>query len=266
MSLLKQLTQSNQLKCTKLLHESEQITGHTAFVIERDKKLFTALCNSLGVVVEERQLTSSDYLLEAESYFQSFLWNQGLQEARDPSLTYLFKKTGKAITKVILELTGHESGRMTRIARRYTQLDRLFKLLESRRDNLNAEVKKMIEEEYFDAEDAALTRVIETCSLTITLTKAETAAMKSPKKTVDYEAIVKELEQLVPELSDKLQELTDKYTEIVPPKDTPAKLLVKNKLEEGVSSSIKKFIQSFLSWAKNFDKKLNSIKKQLEDI
>lgn len=192
-----------------------------------------------------------------------------LFEARNPKLTYTEKHVKKVLDRVTVELAGSESGVMSRLTTRYSRLDKAAKLMQEKRNQLNEDMKQVVES-LFDAEDEVLTRVVDTVSYTITLSKAEKAESKAPKKSVDYAAIVKELSEMIPELQAKIEEITEKYTEIVQPKDTPVKLIVKSKLDEGLTAfarglvkSFKEMLKSIKSWGKGYDKRLNSLKAKI---
>lgn len=190
-----------------------------------------------------------------------------LFEARDPKLPYTEKrnKTSKALERVTVELEGNKSGVMSKLTTRYSRLDKAAKLMQARRNDLNEAMKKEAGA-LFDAEDEIVTRVVETISYTITLSKAERGADKPPKKTVDYKAIVEALETMVPELTEKIKELTDKYTAIVDAVDTPQALRVKSKLDEGILKKalawVKDFLKGIKSWGKDYDTRLAALKKQ----
>ena len=192
-----------------------------------------------------------------------------LFEARNPKLTYTEKHIKKVLDRVTVELTGSESGVMSRLTTRYSRLDKAAKLMQEKRNQLNEDMKQVVES-LFDAEDEVLTRVVDTVSYTITLSKAEKAESKAPKKSIDYAAIVKELGEMIPELQAKIEEITEKYTEVVQPKDTPVKLIVKSKLDEGLTAfarglvkSFKEMLKSIKSWGKGYDKRLNSLKAKI---
>lgn len=189
-----------------------------------------------------------------------------LLEARDPSLKYTEKQVKNTLDRVTVELKANQAGAMSRLTKRYERLDKAAKLLQERRDAVNAQMKEKVED-LFDASDVVLTRVVETASCTITLSKAERGETKEPKVAVDYKAIVKELSEMVPELEEKLRELTLKFTKITPATDTPAALRVKVKVDEGISemwAGIKKLIASIKSWATGFDSRLEKLKAVLK--
>jgi len=189
-----------------------------------------------------------------------------IYEARDPALTYTEKRVRGALDRITTELRGTQSGGLSRLTGRYKTLDDAIKEMTTNRNDLNAEMK-LAAEELFDAEDEVLTRVIETVSFTITLSKAEKAADKLPTETVDYAAIVKELYDMVPELTTKIDALTKQYTTIVPPKDSPTRLGVKFKTNESVGTTLTGFFGKFRrfisSWSADYNRRLISLRSEL---
>jgi len=189
-----------------------------------------------------------------------------LFEARNPELNYVEKQVKKVLDLVTVELSGSKSGSMTRLMTRYSRLDKSAALLAERREATNLEMKDKVAD-LFDAADEVLTRVVETASFTITLSKAEKGADKKPKTSIDYEAIVKELQVMVPELEEKIKEITKKFTEITPAKDSPITLRVRSKVDEGVVGdilkSVKAFAKSIFSWLKSYDRRLAVLKSKI---
>ncbi len=191
-----------------------------------------------------------------------------LNESRNPNWKYIEKRTKGALTKVTLELEGNDSGAMSRLMTRYKRLDRQWKMLEERRNEVNRQVKD-VADQIFDAEDALSTRIIETVSYTVMLTKATPASEKAATSKTDYESAFAELARLVPELEDKAKEILAKYTELVPPKDTPSALKYTAKLEEGFGDAIrgwvskaKAFVKEMLSWGRSYDAKLDAFRRK----
>jgi hypothetical protein len=188
---------------------------------------------------------------------------QDLFEERQPNMTYTEKRIKGALDKVTLALEGSDSAAMSRLTKRYERLDRSAKLLKEKRDEVNLHIKT-VGDRLFNAEDAVVTRVIETVSCTIMLTAAEKAESKQDTKKVDYEAAFFELSKLVPELTAKIDEITAKYTEIVKAKDTPTALRVKLKdgvkpgeaIKEGfmddMKAKLKGWLDSFKTWAAGY--------------
>lgn len=196
-----------------------------------------------------------------------------LFEARQkhPDINYVEKKTKGIVDRVIAVLTGNKSGAWTRIAQRYERLDRLQKLLKKERDKLNLDVKDKIDV-LFDAEDALLTRVIETAQLTISLSKATTAN----DVYFDIEGYVEELETLVPHLEDQLKVLREKYTTVEEIVKSPAlrvrlhpkKPEVRESDEDSIFDKFNTFIKKsaklvYLRLA-DYDKALDTLKAKMQ--
>ena len=194
-----------------------------------------------------------------------------LSEARREDLKYSEKVVKNKIDRVTAELSGSESGAMTRLASRYERLDKAIKRMGEKRGELNDQLKEKVTD-LFDAEDVVLTRVVETTSFTMTLSKLVKAADQDPKVIINYEEIAKELAKLIPdELQAKVDEITKMYTEVSIAADKTPALRVKSKvdesLSEGIMDSIKgmaakalKWAKSMASWAVGYDKKLAALK------
>jgi hypothetical protein len=185
---------------------------------------------------------------------------------RRTDLNYLEKVVKNQLDRVIVELKGSESGVLTKLASRYDRLDKAIKVMGQKKNELNADIKARVED-LFAAEDVVLTRVIETVSFTMTVSKR---SKTDDKVVVDYKGIAEALAALIPdELQSKVDEITKAYTQIsIQPDKSPA-LSVKAKVSEGligdlatsVINAIKKVVKSVASWAKKFDRKLDAIKK-----
>jgi hypothetical protein len=198
-----------------------------------------------------------------------------ITEARDKDLKYTEKVVKNKIDRVTVELHGHHSGAMSALTNRYDRLDRAIKEMTIRRNEMNEKIKDKVTD-LFDAEDIVLTRVVETVSFTLTLSKLVKAAEQKDKVVVDYESIAKELAKLIPdELQKAVQEITDRYTEVSLAADKSPALRVKNKnddkLAEDVLSSLKrymesihKWVSSMVKWGNKYDKKLNKLKEKIK--
>lgn len=186
---------------------------------------------------------------------------------RRPDLKYIEKKAKDQVERVIVELNGNESGALSRLAARYVRLDQAIKVMGEKKGELNAKIKGEVED-LFAAEDVVLTRVIETVSFTMTVSKR---ARTADKVQVDYEAIAMELAALIPaELQARVDEITALYTKIIPQADKSPALSVKAKVAEGlgdmftrVTKSIGSFVKKISAWAVKFDKQLASLKAKL---
>jgi hypothetical protein len=210
-----------------------------------------------------------------------------LKEARRPDLDYEEKSVnkkdkitgqavkddaGKAIKivdKVVANLAGHESGTLTRAFKRYKRLLDVLKRMEEAHVKVNAQMKDELED-YFDARDNVLTRVVETVSMTATLSKYVAAADKPKKTELDYEKVIEQLSALVSEeLQPKIIEIIAMNTKITEPTDSVVKLSIKPKGEEGpvtegvmdtLKNWVSKITKKLNDWCSSYDKKLDKIK------
>ena len=181
--------------------------------------------------------------------------------ARRSDLTYTETKVKDKVDRVTVELNGNESGVFTKLASRYDRLGKALAVMKEKRDQLNADIK-LKAEQLFDAEDIVLTRVVETVSFTMTISKRSKVA---PKTTINYEKIAEELAKLIPdELQSKVDEIVKAYTTITEQPDKSPALTVKGKVTEGLLQSIIMMIGDLLSsiksWGKSYDAKLNRLK------
>jgi hypothetical protein len=211
-----------------------------------------------------------------------------LTEARRPDLDYEEKtvskkdkitgqiikddagKAVKVVDKVIANLAGRESATLTRAFKRYKRLLDVLKRMEAAHVQVNAQMKEELED-YFDAKDNVLTRVIETVSMTATLSKYVAAADKPKKTEVDYEKVIEQLSALVAEeLQPKIIEIIAANTKVTDPTDSPVKLSIKMKddgaapVNEGVMDTLRGWVKSITKkwneWCASYDKKLAKIK------
>lgn len=191
-----------------------------------------------------------------------------ISEARNPNLTYTQKEVSGKLDRVIVELSGRDSKKFTELAQSFkrtkTQIERLVKV----QDALNAKVKKEAID-LFDAQDEVMTRVVNTVSLGITISKKP--EVKDTIKT-DWEQVakgIKALMTLTPELDTKIKELIEQFTTVKAgvPKDVSLRIDIK----EGIISDafgkllgkLKSFLNSIKSWGSSYDSKLEKLKSQL---
>lgn len=134
-----------------------------------------------------------------------------LTEARKKHLNYETVLKGKSgeIDKVIVKLAGKDSEGFTKLAKEYKELKAEMEALQEK-VSTNSDTLRARMEELFDPADDVLTRLVETCSLTLQLAKA---VQPSSKTEVNYEKAFNELLKLiasmVPELKDRIHELTE---------------------------------------------------------
>ena len=190
-----------------------------------------------------------------------------LYEARQPDLTYTTKEVKGKVDRVIVQLEAGKSAAFTKLSKQYANLNELIEQLEVKRNELNVETKQLVES-YFDAEDEVLTRVVETVSMTATLSK-----QAQPTAKVDYEAVVEELLKLMPELKEKVSELKKAATTMSKPKSPMLSVKTGGTVKEGVEETwarIKMMAKDLYSrmkiWGKTYDRKLSKIGKMLSKI
>lgn len=205
------------------------------------------------------QLTDLDYLLK----------NAGIKvfvtEDRDASLDYKEKEVKGALDKVMVELSHQQSSAYTVLAQKYKQLDEQAKELKIARDELNDTIRDRALE-LFDAEDEIMTRVVETASMTINISKRTMVTTRRTDHEAMLEALVDQIGDRVPELTQMLEGLEKTYTTITQKEKKPA-LRVKVKEEESdsyiadISARVSQFVDRFTA---GFDSKLDSIKYVLD--
>lgn len=190
-----------------------------------------------------------------------------LPEARSKDLNYVEKKVGGELDRVIVTLSGRDSEAYTKLAKSFkrtkTQIERLFKVQEA----LNKTVKEKALE-LFDAEDEVMTRVVDTVSLGITISKKP--IIQDTTKT-DWEKVALEIAKLTPELDDKIQEIIKAYTQTKPgvKKDVSLRVDIKeaNAVVDFVWDKLKaafsKLTDKLKAWGTGYDSKLDKIKEMM---
>lgn len=156
--------------------------------------------------------------------------------------------------KVVAVLKSYNSQSYTKLAQKFEQIA----MLEAEVKQLKAEVKASTKEDVadlFDAEDAIMTRVIETVSFTLTLSKDPIPTV-SPK----YKDILEALStQLTPELILVLEELKKNMVTVT--QKSPS-LSIKPVSEGRFSNFFAKFKNLVFNWGQKYDQKLDQLKSQ----
>jgi hypothetical protein len=159
--------------------------------------------------------------------------------------------------KTTVSLKSHQSQIYTNLAKKVKRINELKTELKALEDEVKQSSRENVSD-LFDIEDAVKTRVIDTVSFIITLSKDPKATV-SPK----YKDILEVLEkQLTPELISVLEGLkktmvtvTQKAPSLkIEPKDKP-------QLDEGkLSQYITKLKNWVMSWGAKYDAKLDQLK------
>lgn len=201
-----------------------------------------------------------------------------LFEARQEGdgITYTEKKVKGSLDRVIAEISGKQSAAFTRIGKKYEELDTIEKEISEQKEQLNAETKAKMEE-LFNVEDEVYTRVVDTVSLVLTLSK-RTEAEPAPQEVVtetDVDGMLNELSEMMPDLIDTLNTLKKKYTkEVTRTVMKPAagkraaeprlgKPKFKTAESADLSEGISDWVSRFINWSK---KKLNRFDSRLETL
>ena len=178
-----------------------------------------------------------------------------LTESREdhPEADYTDEKT-----KVIAELRSHKSAVYTKLADRLESIERM----EAQIKEYKLEMKAMTREhvsDLFDAEDAVKTRVVDTVSFIITLSKPPT-----PTTSYQYAKVLAELaNHLTPELLIVLNDLKEKFKSESQkePNISVARKEVKESVGDKLQQYFAKFKHFILRWAHGYDRRLNLLKK-----
>lgn len=173
-----------------------------------------------------------------------------LCEARNPDLEYEDLED-----RVIAKLYSYNSQSYTKLAQKVERIEQL----EAEVKQLKEEVKQSTREniaDLFAAEDAVKTRVVETLSFILTLSK-DPAPTVSPK----YKDILEALStQLTPELIIVLENLKKQMVTVT--QKAPA-LRIKPQVDEGLGSIFAKFKEKVFGWANRYDQKLENLKQMV---
>lgn len=172
-----------------------------------------------------------------------------LMEARNPELSYTDEPT-----KSTVSLQSYKSQTYTKLSQKVNRITEL----EAEIKQLKEEVKQSTREDVadlFDAEDAVRTRVVDTVSFIMTLSK-DPAATVTPK----YKDILEELtNHLTPELIQVLEGLKKEMVTVT--QKAPSLKIQAKPVDEGMFSSLFSRIKSWVNrWGQSYDQKLDALK------
>ena len=189
---------------------------------------------------------------------------------------YKYVSTGKTkgktaageFSKVTATVSGKSSAALTRLAKKFNEINQLNKRIKILRDDANQEAKDQIAE-VFDAEDAAYTRYIDTVSLGISMSK-DIEQTDVDVIDVDQASFINELFDVVDaELLPVISDLLKKHTKITRKIKVAQQGRLTVKLPEGVlnesvwsviSKLSKKIYKMTLGRLRRYDAKLDDIK------
>lgn len=163
--------------------------------------------------------------------------------------------------EVVAKLQSYNSQSFTKLAQKVIRIETLEEEIKSLKEEVKSEAKETVAE-LFDADDAIKTRVVETISFILTLSKDP-----KPTETPKYKDILEELSNhLTPELILVLEELKKKMITVTQKSPTlKAKERASGNLTEGAFSSVLgKFRDLIANWGQNYDQKLDALKSKFQ--
>lgn len=190
--------------------------------------------------------------------FEKFVANQYsiINEARKESVTYFktkddYKKEAKSESdvKVILaDLTGSESGVVTKWAKELNDADEAFKKAKKTLDGFRSKSIE-IDDQYFDIADGAYKRVLRTAQYIVKFAKysKDVEQVKSLKEKPEIEATLKSIKELIskqaPEIKDQIETLVESMYELKESKEV-RRIASVEPIEEGVVDTAKSFLKT----------------------
>lgn len=182
-------------------------------------------------------------------------------------ISYKEVETKGVITKIVATLKSDASGKYTKLGRNLNRIKWLSEKIDQLKEEVKADTKTEIAD-LFHAEDACLTRVVDTVSFTFELTKDP-----KPTTTVQYAKVLDALQDhLTPELIEVLEGLKRQFSNTV--QKSPALKATDKRypnesidLNESVWDKLKAYASKFYDyvkrWGSSYDAKLNALRAQV---
>lgn len=156
--------------------------------------------------------------------------------------------------QVIAVLKSRNSQVYTNLAKKVEKISQLEAEISSLKEQVKQETRDNIQD-LFDAEDAVKTRVVDTVSFILTLSK-DPKPTESPKYKDILEALSK---QLTPDLINVLEALKKQMVTVT--QKAPSLRIRPQQIDEGFLGDLfKRIKQSIFSWARGYDAKLDQLK------
>lgn len=160
------------------------------------------------------------------------------------------KKT-KLVAKVIAKLEGVESAKATKLAKKYDEVNKRHLAVQEERNQINQEITDYVLEYFDSVEDILCTRIIQSCQLTLQLSKT---TLSSESTEVDFESVCAEMTKFLnDEMIEELEKLKAKYSSVKKVAGKKPSLTVK--LEEGLMDSLKRMLTMFVANVKHHAKR-----------
>lgn len=212
-----------------------------------------------------------------------------LREARQNSVANYtgFQKGGKKLTeqielmdKVVAKIPGGKSAPITKVIKEFDAIKSEMDACQAKLEKVKEKVKTEIDQEFFDASDMVLTRVIETATMTlqfakVTPPKSERKIAGGEKVELVFDEILKlikdtKLAAQVTALKDSLYEIKETASVWRMPTVKPLEEgIVKDALSKMVSylsGVFSKLFTSIKNWSDKFDSKSEATKEKLKEI
>ncbi|MCX8008177.1 MAG: hypothetical protein N3A54_00570 [Patescibacteria group bacterium] len=183
---------------------------------------------------------------------------------------YLFEdiEIERKAKEVIATATGKESEYFTKLGKKVLEVQAAQKKLDEIMSELQDTIREDMRKIFSDAADETKTRIVETLSVIIMLSKTP-----EPRKTVQWKEVVEELMTLLNGLENQIEEIIKKhtkYSEVKPfirvsPKD-PTTIFKEEEeapKEDPKGDRLKMFFMKLKKWFKLFDLRLMAIKKKI---
>lgn len=162
------------------------------------------------------------------------------------------------IEKVIVELKGSEAGKVTKIVNQLQEISDLEKELKQKKEKLKCSSKEICDE-LFKAEDEVYTRVMETSSVILTISKSTT------REKIDYKKALEEMAtKLTPDIIKQMNEIIKAFTKTEEVSST-VKGTVKESFKDWMNKGfgfIKTLVDKMKLWGKTYDTKLKDFQKK----
>lgn len=202
-----------------------------------------------------------------------------LEEGRNVELKYKEEKTKGELTKVIVALEGNASQQASKLAKRFARLKKSSDLISKATKEINEKLTSQALGYFDEAADKIATRVVQTASFVISVSKDP---VQSEKTEVNYEALYADIIKLIDSsLQPQITALLDAHTKKWTPEAKKPSMTVKpmaedlvdegllsaaaNKLEqwvEAITGGLKSFRDHIAGWGRGYDLQLNALKKQ----
>lgn len=168
------------------------------------------------------------------------------KRSKNPNINYFKTERKGEIDTVIARLSSTESRKYSKLASNLREIKELEEAISTRRKEVEDEARDLIQD-LFEADDIIHTRVVETVSFILTLSK-----QPKPTTSVKYAEVLKELEQhLTPELIKVLENIKTKFSSV-----SQKSASLKTELNESSSN----YLDKIEHWASKYDKCLDHLK------